>query len=206
MHDRRGRLAGLFATASILVALALPAAVSAHAMLESASPAVGSTVESPPSVVSATFDDDLVASKSSIEVVAPDGVTIARGGVSADDPKTMSVEVPLLAAATYDVRWAAASEDGHLERGQYRFAVSAVASPGPTATTGPSPAISAPPTSASASPASAYAPPGTAVPSASTEPGDTSGGSESTGQILAIAVVGLALGLAVGWWRSRRSG
>ena len=107
-------------------------------MLESAAPAVGSTVETPPPVVSATFDDDLVASKSSIEVVGPDGATIAKGGVLADDPKTLSVEVPLLAAATYDVRWAAASEDGHLERGRYQFAVAAAASPGPSTTAGSS--------------------------------------------------------------------
>ena len=64
-----------------------------------------------------------MASKSSIEVVGPDGATIAKGGVLADDPKTLSVDVPLLAAATYDVRWAAASEDGHLERGRYQFTV-----------------------------------------------------------------------------------
>ncbi len=216
MHDLRGRLAGLFATALVLVALALPAAVRAHAMLESATPAVGSTVATPPPVVSATFDDDLVASKSSIEVVGPDGVTIAKGGVAADDPKTLSVEVPLLAAATYDVRWAAAGEDGHLERGQYQFAVAAVASPEPTATDGSSPSTAAPSTSSpptaapstssAASPASAYAPPGSPSPSASPQPGDASGGSESAGQILVIAIVGLGLGLGVGWWRSRRSG
>ncbi|HEY8198471.1 MAG TPA: copper resistance protein CopC [Candidatus Limnocylindrales bacterium] len=205
MHDVRGRLAGLFGPAIVLVALASPAAVLAHAMLESATPAAGSTVETPPPVVSATFDDDLVASKSSIEVVGPDGVTIAKGGVSADDPKTLSVEVPQLAAETYDVRWAAASEDGHLERGQYRFAVAAAASPGPSTSADSTPATSAPPT-AGASPSSAYAPPATALPSASPEPGDTSGGSESAGQILVIAVVGLGLGLGVGWWRSRRSG
>ena len=143
MHDLRRRLAGLSAAALILVALAAPAAVLAHAMLESATPAVGSTVETSPPVVSATFDDDLEASKSSIEVVGPDGATIAKGGVLADDPKTLSVDVPLLAAATYDVRWAAASEDGHLERGQYQFAVAAAASPGPTGTAGASPATSA---------------------------------------------------------------
>lgn len=204
MRDLRGRLAGLLATALVLVALALPAAVRAHAMLESATPPVGSTVETPPPVVSATFDDDLVASKSSIEVVGPDGATIAKGGVLAGDPKTLSVEVPPLATATYDVRWAAASEDGHLERGQYQFSVAAAASPAPTASAGSSASPSpAPPTP---TPATAYAPPGTPLPSASPGPGDASGGSESAGQILVIAIVGLGLGLAVGWWRSRRSG
>jgi methionine-rich copper-binding protein CopC len=202
VHDLRGRRAGLFATAISLVALASPAAVWAHAMLESAAPAVGSTVETPPPVVSATFDDDLVASKSSIEVVGPDGATIAKGGVLADDPKTLSVEVPLLAPATYDVRWAAASEDGHLERGRYQFAVAAAASPGPSTTAGSSATTSG----GAAIPSSAYAPPGTAQPSASPVPGDASGGSESAGQILVIAAVGLVLGLGVGWWRSRRSG
>jgi methionine-rich copper-binding protein CopC len=206
MHAPRGRLAGLLALALVPFALALPAAALAHAMLESAVPAVGATVETPPPVVSATFDDDLGASKSSIEVIGPDGASIAKGGVSADAPKTLSVEVPVLAAGTYGVRWVAESEDGHLERGQYEFAVAAGASSGPTTTAVSSAPTSNPPSSGVASPASAYAPPGTAMPSASTAPGDGSGGSESAGQILVIAVVGLGLGLGVGWWRSRRSG
>ena len=172
MHDLRRRLAGLSAASLILVALAAPAAVLAHAMLESATPAVGSTVETSPPVVSATFDDDLEASKSSIEVVGPDGATIAKGGVLADDPKTLSVDVPLLAAATYDVRWAAASEDGHIERGQYQFAVAA-RQPWTDRDSRIELRDVGASTSSAASPASAYTPPGSAPPSASPEPGDT---------------------------------
>ena len=85
-----------------------------------------------PAEVSATFDDGLVASKSSIEVIAPDDSTVATGGVAADDPKTLVVVVPPLAPGTYRVRWAAATDDGHLERGRFDFTVAEAPSPEPT--------------------------------------------------------------------------
>ena len=205
MRTPWGRRKALLATCLSLVALGVPAAVAAHAQLESTTPAAGSTVDVPPQVVSATFDDDLVASKSSIEVRAPDESTLATGGVQADDPKTLSVAVPLLAAGTYDVRWAAATEDGHLERGRFGFTVAEAASPQPTATSaaasqtaaGSSPPSSVPTTMpASASPA---------VASPRPAPDDAGDGSQSIGQIAVIALLGIGLGLGIGWWRSRRS-
>ncbi len=205
MHIPRGRRTAFLAACLLLVALAVPAAVAAHAELESTTPAAGSTVDAPPAVVSATFDDDLVASKSSIEVRAPDDSTVATGGVLADDPKTLSVAVPVLAAGTYDVRWAAATEDGHLERGRFAFTVAEAASPEPTATTTAAPSQTAAASSApSAAPTSAPATASPAVASPSPAPDDAGGGSQSIGQIAIIAVVGLALGLGIGWWRSRR--
>jgi methionine-rich copper-binding protein CopC len=214
MHGTRGRPTAFLTTCLLLCALALPAAVAAHAQLESSSPEAGSTVETSPVVVSATFDDDLVADKSSIEVVAPDGRTVATGGVAADDPKTLTTDVSELAPGTYEVRWAAATEDGHLERGTYAFTVAAAASPEPTASpteaapaapTAAMPSMSMAPSSPSASASSAAPSPAAASPAESPAPDGSGGGSESMGQILVIAVVGLALGLGLGWWRSRRA-
>ncbi|MET1232137.1 MAG: copper resistance CopC family protein, partial [Candidatus Limnocylindrales bacterium] len=105
MHVKRARLSALLSTA-LLAVMASPIPVAAHAVLESTSPAAGSTVETSPAEVSATFDDGLVKSKSSIEVIAPDDSTVATGGVAADDPKTLVVGVPSLAPGTYRVRWA----------------------------------------------------------------------------------------------------
>ena len=200
MHVKHARLTAFLSTAMVLVALAAPAAVAAHAVLESTSPEAGSTVEVSPAEVSATFDDGLVASKSSIEVIAPDDSTVATGGVAADDPKTLVVVVPSLAPGTYRVRWAAATDDGHLERGRFEFTVAEAPSPEPTPE-----ATVAPTASVSPSPAPVTTSPSTATPSASPTPGDSGGGSESIGQILVIAAAGIGLGLGFGWWRSRRA-
>jgi len=186
----------------LAILLAAPEAVVAHAELESTSPEAGSTVATPPATVSATFDDDLVAGKSSIEVLAPGGSTVGTGGVDPDDPKTLSASVPTLSPGIYDVRWAAATEDGHLERGRYDFTVAEGASAAPTPA--PTAAAASSPSGSSVAPSS---PPATASPVVAPSPSpstDGSDGSESVGQIAILAVIGLGLGLGIGWWRSRR--
>jgi copper resistance protein C len=186
----------------LMLALALPAVVAAHAELQSTSPAAGSTVVVPPDVVTATFDDDLVASKSSIEVIAPDGGAVATGGVATDDPKTLSADVPLLAPGTYRVRWTAAAEDGHIERGRFGFTVTGAPSPEPTAAR--TPASAAPgQTSGAATSLPATASPAALSPSSA--PGGSGGGGESIGQIALLALAGITLGIGIGWWRSRRA-
>jgi methionine-rich copper-binding protein CopC len=203
MRTRRGQRTAFLATCLMLVALTLPAAVAAHAQLESTAPAAGATVDVPPEVVSATFDDDLVSAKSSIEVRGPDGSTVATGGVDAEDAKTLSVAVTILAAGTYDVRWAAATEDGHLERGRFAFTVAAgAASPEPTATIASASPTTAAPAIASSVPTATPGTSSPAVASPSTPP-DDAGGAQPMGQIAIIAVLGLGLGLGIGWWRSR---
>jgi copper resistance protein C len=187
----------------LLLALALPGAVAAHAELQSTSPAAGSTVVIPPDVVTATFDDDLVASKSSIEVLGPDGSTIATGGVAADDPKTLSVGVPPLAAGAYRVRWTAAAEDGHIERGRFDFTIAEAPSPTPTAARTPA---SAAPGQTAGAPTSLPATTSPALsPAPSQAPGGSGGGRESIGQIALLALAGITLGIGIGWWRSRRA-
>ena len=212
----RGRVAALLTLGLLLVGLAVPGLVLAHAQLEAMSPSAGSTVEGSPRVVSATFDDDLVPSKSSIEVVAPDGSTVATGGVSADDPTTLSTEVPTLAPGTYTVHWAAATADGHLERDSYAFTVAEAPSAEPTSvpTSSAAPSSSAlatmppmsmgPSTAPTAEPGATGAAASPAPSPAASPTSDASGGAESMGQIVMIAIVGLALGLGIGWWRSRR--
>jgi methionine-rich copper-binding protein CopC len=204
MHHDRGHRMAVMTVGLLLTALAMPAVVAAHAELQSTSPEAGTTVDVSPDVVSATFDDDLVASRSSIRVIAPDGSTEATGGVVADDLKTLSVDVPPLGPATYQVRWAAATEDGHLERGRFEFTVAEAPSPAPTAA--PTQASAAPPSTSAAPTGPPTTPSPVAVsPAPSTTPDGSESGSESLGQIAIIALAGIAIGLAIGWWRSRRA-
>jgi len=196
-----GRRAVLASACLFLAMLALPATVVAHAELESTTPTADSTVDGPVTVVSATFDDELVAGKSSIVVLDASGASVATGGPDPGDAKTLAVTVLGLAAGAYEVRWAAATNDGHLERGRFDFTVAEPPSPAPTSapTASAEPAVSATPAapSASVAPSAGLAP--------SPAPDGSSGGSESLGQIAIIAVVGVAIGLGIGWWRSRRA-
>jgi len=72
-----------FAYLALLPALLFgSASVEAHANLQSASPAVGSTVGSPPAQVSLTFSQNLERKFSRLEVRNASGDNVDSGGVS----------------------------------------------------------------------------------------------------------------------------
>ena len=194
----RRRLTALLTLAGLLL---LPAGVLSHAQLVSADPAPDSTLDTPPSRVAATFNDELDGGKSSLVLVGPDGQTVATGGVAADDLHVLAVPVPPLGPGTYEVRWTAATADGHIERGTYRFTVAAVPTAGPTITAPPSSTVP------SAGPSSTPTPTPTPTPEPLATPPPTggSGGDSGFGLVVAAAVAGLLLGGVIGWWRRRQS-
>jgi hypothetical protein len=169
--------------AGLLVAMLIAAApVLAHAELVSGDPAPESILAEVPAQVSATFDDDLDAAKSSLVVIGPDGSTVGQGSVSADDPRTLVATLTGAGVGAYEVRWTAAASDGDVERGTYTFTVSTVA-PSPTSVA--SATASPGPTASPASPASTQ-------------------GDNGVGVVIAAAVAGLLLGGGIAWWRRRQ--
>ncbi len=195
------RIRALASLLALSALVALPAATLGHATLVSGDPAPGSTVATAPSRVSATFDNELDGAKSSIVLIGPDGQTVAMGSLAPEDSHVLAVIVPPLGPGTYEVRWTAATADGHIERGTYHFTVAAPASPSG------GPIITAPPTSSptpapSSAPASTPAP--SPEPSATPGPEGASGGDSGVGVIVAAAVAGLVLGVVIGWWRRRQ--
>jgi hypothetical protein len=178
----RRLVGGLAALAALTAVLASAAPVVGHAELVSADPAPGSTVTVAPTQVSATFDDELDASKSSILVAGPDGSTVWQGGVSPDDPKTMVASMTAAGLGDYEVRWTAATLDGHIVRDTYGFTVSASAA-----------SVSLPAT-------------GAPSPGPSAGPGSPEGpaGDSGLSVVVAAALAGLVLGGGIGWWRRRR--
>jgi methionine-rich copper-binding protein CopC len=140
----------------------VPALALAHAELVTATPVPGSIVKVAPTELVATFTEALDGSKSSLEVRDASGAAVASGGadILAADEVTMTLPLPALANGTYEVRWTAAAQDGHIERGTYEFTVSVRrrrrAEPSPS----PSP-----------SPLSSNAPSRVAEPSATPSPG-----------------------------------
>jgi copper resistance protein C len=112
------------AVAAITVALA-PAAF-AHAFLDHASPAVGSTVAKSPPEAAVWFSEPLEPAFSTLHVLDPGGKVVDRGAIKGGtgDRKAMRVSLPPLAPGTYTVKWRALSVDTHVTEGDFTFRVS----------------------------------------------------------------------------------
>lgn len=156
-----------------------PAATLAHASLVTSDPANGTTLTVSPVTITATYAEAFDTKRSSMELLGPDGATLAT-----NEPATTATSESMtisgfgaLAAGTYSVRWTTITpDDNGIERGTFTFTVaSATAAPNAAAT--------------------AAASPGTAG-------GSASGGVGDVAIPLAVLAVLLVVGLA---WFLRRS-
>lgn len=117
------------ALAALILILAAPAVVSAHAQLLDSTPAADSTVLTVPPEIVLKYDDPLIPTSSSFEVVNASGTSVLSGSVDTVDAHLMrAISVPLVAGA-YEVRWTAATDDGHIERGTFSFTIAVATDP-----------------------------------------------------------------------------
>jgi methionine-rich copper-binding protein CopC len=126
--------AALLAAALLVL---LPAGAAAHAEFASSSPADGETVEGTPAEISAEFTEAL-GSDSTFELLDATGAVVAEGAIDPANDQRMVIDPPDLAPGTYEVRWLASADDGHLERGTYEFTIAAASTQAPTASAQPS--------------------------------------------------------------------
>jgi len=114
-------------TAALSIAMAA-AWVHAHAFLEHATPAVGSTVEAPPAALDLDFSEAIEPAFSSVEVVdLGSGAKIEAKPLEHPRPQSLSLPVPALQPGQYEVRWKVVSVDTHVTDGVLRFTVGAPA-------------------------------------------------------------------------------
>jgi copper resistance protein C len=113
----RKSLVGLIA----LALLAYPAAARAHAQLDRAVPAVGSTVSSSPGQVTLYFTDQLEPKFSGAEVRSAAGARVDHGTIASG--KVMHLSVGTLAPGNYTVTWHVTSVDTHKTQGSFSFTV-----------------------------------------------------------------------------------
>lgn len=115
----------LIAAAFCIGALLLPARAHAHAHLDHASPAVGSTVATAPNEVMLWFTEKLEPAFSNIEVRDAKGVAMQSGKASVDANQRTRLRVPLklLPPGTYKVIWRVLSVDTHRSQGEFSFTV-----------------------------------------------------------------------------------
>jgi len=118
---RQGRVV-LAAAACVLAA----APAWAHGQLESAQPAVDSTVSQSPQRVQIHFTERLEPKLASVSVRNAIGQRVDDGKpvVSPADSRILSIGLnPALPAGTYRVEWAITAVDTHRTKGQYNFTV-----------------------------------------------------------------------------------
>lgn len=98
----------------------------AHAFLDHAEPAVGSTAKQPPGEVWLAFTEKLEASFSRVQVFDASGKEVDKKDVRADprNPRRLGVSLPAaLGAGEYKVVWRAVAEDTHVTQGDFTFRV-----------------------------------------------------------------------------------
>jgi methionine-rich copper-binding protein CopC len=199
----RARVAALAAVAATL--LLFPASIAAHAELLEATPADGATVEGKPAEISAKFDEPLLTDGSTFSLRNGAGERLAAGQIDPDDATRLIIDpVPELAPGGYEVRWRAATADGHAENDTWAFTVVAPtptkALPTPTS----SPERSNAATPSAEPPPSATAEP-TATPAPSASPGPSDPAAASAGDVILPIIAALAIVLiAAGFLLSRR--
>lgn len=179
---------GLFAPVTLV-----PAA-SAHAGLESVSPADGATLTKAPTKVVLTFAEDIASIGTVVKVTGPAGSVVSGSRVVSGPKVTQPLSADLVSGA-YTVTFRVVSADGHPVSGTTHFTLNL---PAPTttatavATASPTPTV--PVVTATAGPSSANVPGTPLVEAPSSGPGPLGWG------IGAVVVVGLGVALA----RARR--
>lgn len=118
------RLLAMVATAVLALLVLGPGVASAHAILESSSPAANSVLETGPDAIVLDFDESIDAGVSSIRLFDQSRRGIALGDLeSSGGGRVLSASVPSLDEGLYAVLWRVTSADGHVVDGSFSFQV-----------------------------------------------------------------------------------
>jgi methionine-rich copper-binding protein CopC len=99
--------------------------VEAHAFLDRAEPAVGSSVQMSPSEVRIRFTENIEPTVSSIQVFDASGKEVDKRDLHLDrsDHALLHISLPPLGVGTYKVTWRVVSVDTHVTDGNFTFRV-----------------------------------------------------------------------------------
>jgi copper resistance protein C len=113
----------IVASLALLAATLTPDATMAHAFLDHAMPAVGSTVATAPPELRLFFTQELEPAFSGMTLSGGGGQAIAAGAASVDplNPAELVLKLPPLAPGHYRVSWHAVSVDTHRTEGTFTF-------------------------------------------------------------------------------------
>ena len=119
MSTRKLMMAG-----GLLGALLCGSQAMAHAFLKTATPAVGSTVQQPPSQVTIAFTEGVEPLFSTITVQDAGGASVETGSVRlAGDNTRLTIGLKPLQPGMFKVTWHATAVDTHKTEGSFSFTV-----------------------------------------------------------------------------------
>ena len=109
----------------LLILVAGLAKLEAHAFLERANPAVGSTVQASPSEVRVLFTEKIEPALSTVQVFDASGKEVDKRDVHLDrsNHALLHVSLPSLEPGSYKVVWRVVSVDTHVTNGSFNFRV-----------------------------------------------------------------------------------
>jgi len=109
----------------LLIIVAGSAKVEAHAFLERAEPAVGSTVQTSPGEVRVLFTEKIEPALSTVQVFDASGREVDKRDVHLDrsNQSLLRVSLPQLRPGTYKVVWRVVSVDTHVTKGSFTFRI-----------------------------------------------------------------------------------
>jgi len=112
-------------TVALLACGLVGASAFAHARLQVSVPADASTVSPAPTELRLQYNEAVEAPLCAVKVIGPGevGVTTVKVAGDKEDPKTLVLALPKLAAGRYRAEWAAVGHDGHRTKGEIHFAV-----------------------------------------------------------------------------------
>lgn len=115
----------ILSLAAFAAAALLSGAAEAHAFLDHAIPAVGTTVVTAPAEVTMWFTEPLEPAFSGAAVTDAAGQPVDTGeaAFNPQDPKELHVGLKPLGPGTYKVSWHAVSVDTHRTTGDFSFTV-----------------------------------------------------------------------------------
>ena len=112
-------------TGALLACGLVSASAFAHAKLQASVPADASTLSSAPTELRLQYNEAVEAPLCAVKVFGPGEVEVTTAKVAGDkdDPKTLVLALPKLAAGSYRAEWTAVGHDGHRTKGEIHFAV-----------------------------------------------------------------------------------
>lgn len=129
---RHARRLGLVALAGLLAAVLPGTPALAHSQLQHTFPADGTSITSPVSQVTLTFNEMVRGTFTTVVVAGPGNRSYSDGHVKVIDDDVFQAVYPLK-SGPYTVSWRAISADGHPVDGQFHFSVSLPANEEPAA-------------------------------------------------------------------------
>ena len=109
--------------AAALLALAFPAAASAHATMIQSTPGAQQRVTTSPTLVRLRFDQGVKALPNAVRVYTASGRLVSDEVLVSRDKRTVDAAVDRLPRGAYTVRWSTVSADSHVISGVFTFGV-----------------------------------------------------------------------------------